>query len=105
MNATGEVRRTFLRLFNVSEAARQLGISVQQMHHWIYAGILPKPHVTLGRRHFYTQDELDALTRKARRNEKPPVICDARRNKRMDAGSRKYSEQPHVPVLVNATTP
>lgn len=72
MNATGEVRRTFLRLFNVSEVARQLGISVQQMHHWIYAGILPKPHVTLGRRHFYTQDELDDLTRKLAETKNDP---------------------------------
>jgi len=64
MNVTAGVRRSVLRLFNVSEAARQIGVPVPVMHRSITAGYLPTPQVKLGRRHYYTQDEIEVLTRK-----------------------------------------
>ena len=64
MNVTAEVRRTVLKLFNVSEAARRIGVPVPEMHRSVYAGRMPVPRVKLGRRHYYTQDDLDVLTRR-----------------------------------------
>ncbi len=58
MNVTAAVRRNTLALFNVSEAARKLGIPVQEMHRWLKAGHLPKPAVQLGRRRYYRADDL-----------------------------------------------
>ena len=43
MNVTAEVRRTVLKLFNVSEAARQIGVPVPEMYRSIYSGYLPSP--------------------------------------------------------------
>jgi hypothetical protein len=64
MNVTAGVRRSVLKLFNVSEAARQIGVPVPEMHRSISAGRLPMPRVRLGRRHYYTKDDLEVLTRK-----------------------------------------
>ena len=47
MNVTAEVRRTILRLFNVSEAARQIGVPESEMFRWIYSGRLPSPSFRL----------------------------------------------------------
>ena len=63
MNITAEERRSVLRLLNVSEAARQLGVPVQRMHRSIRTGQLPVPPVKLGRRLYYTQDALKALAK------------------------------------------
>ncbi|QDT48899.1 Helix-turn-helix domain protein [Symmachiella dynata] len=61
MIVTADERRNVLNLFNVSEAARQLGIAVQQMHRDIKAGRLPSPQVRVGRRLYFTRDDLDKL--------------------------------------------
>ena len=64
MNVTAGTRRDVRKLFNVSEAARQIGIPVREMHRSVYAGRLPTPQVKLGRRHYYTLDDIELLTRK-----------------------------------------
>jgi DNA-binding transcriptional MerR regulator len=64
MNVTAGVRRSVLKLFNVSEAARQIGVPVPEMHRSISVGRLPMPRVRLGRRRYYTKDDLEVLTRK-----------------------------------------
>ena len=64
MNVTAGERRSVLKLFNVSETARQIGVPVPEMHRWISAGYLPMPEIKLGKRRYYTQDDIEVLTRK-----------------------------------------
>jgi hypothetical protein len=47
-----------LKLFNVAEAARQLGVDSQQLYRDIWAKRVPEPKVCLGRRHYFTQYDL-----------------------------------------------
>jgi DNA-binding transcriptional MerR regulator len=61
MNVTAPERRNILKLFNVSEAARQLGIPVRKMHWEISAGRLPAPTVPLGKRYYFTAGDLKLL--------------------------------------------
>ena len=61
MNVTAPERRSVLKLFNVSEAARQLGIPVRKMHWDITAGRLPSPTVPLGKRFYFTAGDLELL--------------------------------------------
>jgi hypothetical protein len=61
MVITVEERRNTLKLFNVSEAARRLGIPVQEMHRRVKAGELPKPGVQLGRRRYYYATDLTKI--------------------------------------------
>ena len=61
MVISAEERRNTLKLFNVSEAARKLGIPVQQMHRRLKAGDLPKPAVQLGRRRYYHASDLTKI--------------------------------------------
>jgi len=61
MNVTAQQRRTILKLFNVSEAARLLGLPVQDMYGRIRAGKLPAPQIPLGKRCYFTADEVDRL--------------------------------------------
>tara|TARA_R110002096_G_scaffold374983_5_gene568665 strand:+ start:143 stop:358 length:216 start_codon:yes stop_codon:yes gene_type:complete len=63
MIVTADERRNILSLFNVSEAARQLGIAVQQMHRDIRAGRLPSPQVRVGKRLYFTRGDLNKLTK------------------------------------------
>ena len=63
MNVTAPERRTVLKLFNVSEAARELGIPVRKMHWDITAGRLPAPQIRLGKRLYFTADDLETLAR------------------------------------------
>ena len=63
MNVTAGERRRILKLFNVSETARQIGVPVPEMHRWISAGYLPMPTVRLGKRRYFTLDDLAVLTR------------------------------------------
>lgn len=58
MRVTAHERRTVLKLFNVSEAARQLGVGVQRLHRDVRAGRVRSPEVRLGRRVYFTQDDL-----------------------------------------------
>ena len=61
MVITVEERRNTLKLFNVSEAARKLGIPVQEMHRRVKAEELPKPTVQLGRRRYYHASDLTKI--------------------------------------------
>ena len=61
MNVTAPERRNVLGLFNVSEAARELRIPVRKMHWEITAGRLPAPQIRLGKRLYFTADDLQLL--------------------------------------------
>ena len=58
MIVTANERRKILNLFNVSEAARQLGVDVFQLHRDIKSGRVPSPKVHLGRRLYFGEDDL-----------------------------------------------
>jgi len=64
MNVTAGERRRILKLFNVAETARQIGVPVKEMHNWVAAGHLPMPQVKLAKRRYYTLDDIEVLTRK-----------------------------------------
>lgn len=61
MNITADQRRTVLRLFNISEAARQLGWPVQDTFRRIRTGQLPSPQIPLGRRLYFSANDLQLL--------------------------------------------
>ena len=72
MNVTAGERRRVLKLFNVSEAARRIGVPVPEMHRWVSAGHLPLPQVRLGKRRYYTQDDIELLARKCAETKSHP---------------------------------
>ena len=61
MRATPAERRNILGLFNVSEAARQLGVDIQQLHRDVRAGRVQSPQVRIARRLYFTADDLTQL--------------------------------------------
>ena len=61
MIVTAVERRDVLRLFNVSEAARHLGVGVQQIHRDIRAGRVQSPKVRVARRSYFSADDLKSL--------------------------------------------
>ncbi len=61
MILTAEDRRSIVKLLNVSEAARSLGVPVQHMHCAIRAGRVPKPKIRLGKSLYYHADDLPKL--------------------------------------------
>ena len=61
MNVTAKQRRTVLRLFNISETARQLGWPVQDTFRRIRTGKLPSPQIPLGKRCYFSADDLQRL--------------------------------------------
>jgi len=65
MNVTADQRRTTLRLFNISEAARQLGWPVQHMFHRIRTGQMPPPQIPLGKRLYFSADDLQLLSQQS----------------------------------------
>ena len=71
MIVTSDERRNVLKLFNVSEAARHLGIAVQKIHRHIRAGRLPEPHLRIGKRSYYTSVDLNDLSTKYKNEVKP----------------------------------
>lgn len=62
MRASAAERRDVFGLFNVSEAARQLGVGVQQLHRDIRAGRVQSPQVRVGRRFYFKADDLSDLS-------------------------------------------
>jgi DNA-binding transcriptional MerR regulator len=72
MVITVEERRNTLELFNVSEAARKLGVPVQQMHRKIKAGELPGPEIRLGRRRYYHASDLTRIAERSAAKESHP---------------------------------
>ena len=71
MNVTADKRRQVLGLFNVSEAARRIGEPIQKLHRDIKAGKLPMPTVPLGKRHYFTVDDLTLLKRSVKEKSRP----------------------------------
>ena len=61
MVVTADERRQVLNLFNVSEAARLMGMDVFHLHRDIRAGRAPSPTVRLGRRLYFGMDDLNHL--------------------------------------------
>lgn len=61
MFVTAAERRNILKLFNVSEAARQLGVDIHQLHRDIKAGRVQSPQVRIARRLYFTADDLPQL--------------------------------------------
>lgn len=62
MIVSAKERREVLKLFNISEAARQLGIGIQRLHRDARAGRVRSPKVCLGRRLYFTHDDLSDLS-------------------------------------------
>ena len=54
-------RRTVLRMFNVSEAARRLGIPVQDLQYVIRAGRISRSSVRIEKRWYYHAEDLPSL--------------------------------------------
>lgn len=69
---TQDERRNTLKLFNVSEAARELDICVQKMHRWLRAEVLPGPTIRLGKRQYYHADDLTILAERCAAIENHP---------------------------------
>ena len=61
MKLSAEQRQQVLKLFNVAEAARQLGVDQQQLYRDIWARRVQEPKVYLGRRHYFTEYDLCRL--------------------------------------------
>jgi hypothetical protein len=61
MNVTQQQRRNILKLFNISEAARHLGWPVQEMFQRIRSGQLPAPQIQLGKRFYFSAENLRLL--------------------------------------------
>ena len=58
MILTARERRSIVKLLNVSEAARSLGVPVQHMHSAIRGGRVPKPGIRVGKSLYYNADDL-----------------------------------------------
>ena len=63
MIVTADERRNVLNLFNVSEAARYVGVDVHKLHRDIRAGHTCSPSVLLGRRMYFDMSRLKQLSR------------------------------------------
>jgi predicted site-specific integrase-resolvase len=61
VRATPAERMNVFGLFNVSEAARQLGVGIQQFHRDIRAGRCKSPQIRVGRRCYFKSDDLKDL--------------------------------------------
>ena len=62
MIVSANERRNVLKLFNVSEVARQLGVGVFQLHNDIRRGHAQSPKVRVGRRLYFTSDDVSDLS-------------------------------------------
>jgi len=62
MRITAHNRRTILKLFNVAEAARMIGVGVQRLHRDIRAGRVRSPEVCLEKRAHFTEDDLKDIS-------------------------------------------
>ena len=62
MRITAHTRRTILKLFNVAEAARMVGVTVQRLHRDIRAGRVKSPEVCLEKRAHFKEDDLKEIS-------------------------------------------
>lgn len=65
---TAAERRSVFRLLNVSEAARHLGIPVQDLYYGIRVGRIRRPSVRLGKRWYYQAEDLPILAEQFERH-------------------------------------
>ena len=71
MIVTANERRNVLKLFNVSEVARQLGVGVFELHRDIRVGRVQSPHVRIANRSYFTAaDVIDLSLRYKERQER-----------------------------------
>jgi hypothetical protein len=61
MIVSASERRNVLKLLNVSEAARQLGVDVFRLHRDIRAKKLSAPKIRLGKRLYFGPSDLEGL--------------------------------------------
>lgn len=61
MIVSANERRNILKLLNVSETARQLGVDVHRLHRDIRAGRVSAPKIRLGRRLYFGTGDLENL--------------------------------------------
>lgn len=61
MIVSSSERRNVLKLLNVSEAARQLGVDVFRLHRDIKAARVLAPKIRLGKRLYFGTDDLETL--------------------------------------------
>ena len=61
MIASATERRNFLKLFNVSESARQLGVDVFRLHRDIRAEKVSAPKIRLWKRLYFGTVDLETL--------------------------------------------
>ena len=69
MIVTVNERRTVLKLLNVSEAARELGVGVFELHKDIKAGRVQSAQIRIGRRVYFEQSDLSALSQQLKKKE------------------------------------
>lgn len=62
MEITAAERQRIFNLYNVSEAARQLGLDVQRLHRDRRDRRVPSPEFRLGKRLYYTGHDLEKLS-------------------------------------------
>ena len=61
MIVSANERRQILKLYNVTEAARLLRLDAQLMHRLIRNGRMAGPTLMVGRRRYYSADDLKEL--------------------------------------------
>ena len=61
MIVTANERRNVLKLFNVSEVARQLGVGIFELHNAIRRGHVQSPKVRIRRRVYFTAADVSDL--------------------------------------------
>lgn len=61
MNVTEAQRRDILKLFNVAETSRILGIAQERLYRDIRAGRVRSPQIPLGKRVYFRSEDLTAL--------------------------------------------
>ena len=62
MIVTSAERRNVLKLFNVSEVARQLGVGVFELHRDIRAGHVQSPQIRIANRSYFTAADVIDLS-------------------------------------------
>ena len=67
MNVTADQRTKVLKLFNISESARLLGMLEQEMFSRIRSGTLQSPKIPLGKRLYFSSDDLRLLAGKVQK--------------------------------------
>ena len=62
MIVSAKERREVLRLFNVSEAARLIGVDIHQLHRDVKTEVVRRPTVKIKRRMYYQEKDLTNLS-------------------------------------------